>query len=273
MSTMSDAEELACARYRRGWLYDDPESYDLDYAGYLAELPFYRLVAERFSGGAGAMVELGAGTGRLTLALARLGVRLHAVEPADAMVSMLRRKLALEEREVRARVSVEQATATTFAGPRDSTCHVVILPFNTVLHLDTHEALALTFDHVRDRLAPGGCFSLDLTAPPWLRMSVDESAFGPIDQRVCPRTGNTVLTCDRTRYEPEHRRLRSELRMLPKGSEDGVERWLTQRVWTWQQILRALEVAGFEPQLAFGDVDLRPFEERSPRLLIAALRR
>src|SRR5690606_3816953 len=95
-------ERLVRGRFRRAGLYDDPTSYDLDYAGYNAELPFYRMLVREHVKEGDAYVELGAGTGRLVLPLAREGTRVHAVEPSKAMRKQLLAKLRREGEGVRA---------------------------------------------------------------------------------------------------------------------------------------------------------------------------
>ena len=82
-SALPDA--LRTTPFVRGDIYDAPDWYDVDYAGYRAEEQFYRLVKARALPESGTIVELGAGTGRLTFALVDSATRIHAVEPARAM--------------------------------------------------------------------------------------------------------------------------------------------------------------------------------------------
>lgn len=262
-------EIMARARFRRAALYDDPSSYDLDYAGYSAELPFYRMLAREHVKD-GVYVELGAGTGRLALPLAREGFRVHAVEPSTAMRRRLREKLRREGQGVRERVTVGDERADDFRLPRDARARLIALPFNAVLHVETREALLRSFAHARALVDDDGCFALDMTGPSWMVMSVGGLGWGRCDERTDPTTGARVLTCDETRYDRERRVLVSTFRFLEEGRRSGVELTLEQRMWTWQEVLHALEESGFVVERAFGDVDFAPFCEKSPRLLVAA---
>lgn len=266
-------ELMMSARFRRAGLYDDPTSYDLDYAGYKAELPFYRMLAREYGREGGTYVELGAGTGRVVLPLAREGARVHAVEPSKAMRKGLLEKLAKEEEPVRARVTVEGARADTFRVPDGMRASLIALPFNAVLHLETRDELLRSFAHVREQIDEKGCFALDMTGPSWTVMSVGGYPWGRLDERTDPRSGARVLTCDKTHYDAERRVLVSTLRFLEEGRREGVELLLEQRMWTWQEVLHALHESGFFVERAFGDVDFSPFHEKSPRLLVAALAR
>lgn len=269
---MSEAplEVMARARFRRAKLYDDPTSYDLDYAGYSAELPFYRMLVRDYVKEGGAYVELGAGTGRLALPLARDGVRVHAVEPSKAMRKRLREKVRREGEGVRERFTLDDGTAGDFDVPAGVRASVIALPFNAVLHLDTRDELLRAFACVRRRIDDEGCFALDLTGPSWMVMSVGGLPWGRYDERTDPTSGARVLTCDETRYDAARRVLTSTFRFLEEGRRHGVELTLEQRMWTWQEVLHALAECGFVVERAFGDVDFAPFSEKSPRLLVAA---
>lgn len=259
-------------RYRRRALYEEPGSYDLDYAGYTAELSFYRMLLREHVKDGCVYVELGAGTGRIALPFAREGARVHAVEPARAMRSLLEEKVAREPEEVRARVTVEGSRADDFHGPADVRVTLVSLPFNAVLHLVDGAELRRAFSRAHEALEPGGCFALDMTGPSWAAMGVGDVEWGRVDERVHPTSGRRVLTCDKTRYDAARRMLQSTYRFIEDGARKGLELTLEQRMWTWQEVLHALGETGFVVDRVFGDVDFSPFSEKSPRLLVAASR-
>jgi predicted RNA methylase len=261
------------ARYRRASLYDAPEWYDVDYAGYHAEAGFYSLIASQEVPAGEAFVEVGAGTGRISLGLAREGARVHAVEPSRAMREVLLERVGTLDGDA-GRVTVEDARLESFVGPVDERVAVVAFPFNAVLHIWSFEELVRSFRHVAARLDREGVFALDLTAPSWQAMAVGDLDWGRLDERTHPVRGTHIVTIDRSTYRRHDRALVSTYRFLEEGHEDeGWEITLEQRMWTYPEILHALDLAGFELHLVFGDVDLSPFYESSPRLLVSALKR
>ncbi len=253
----SSGRRLLCAG-----IYDAGEWYDVDYAGYLGELRFYRHVAESTGG---VIVEIGAGTGRLTVPLVVSGHRLWGVEPAASMRALLTEKLARSSLDV----VVEDAFAHTFVGPSER-AHAVVFPFNGILHVTTHDAVHDSFVHIRNKLAAGGVFALDMTGPYWESVRCGRVPWGRTDTRVHPRTGATFLTCDRSSYDRRSKIMRIDIRYAIADSDELVETTLLQRMWTTTEILHHLTMAGFTIDETYGDVDLSPYAEGAPRLLVTA---
>lgn len=246
-------------------IYDAGDWYDVDYAGYLGELMFYRQVCDAVVPAGGVVVELGAGTGRLTLPLAAGGRRLHAVEPAASMRARLLHKMSRQG----ASVDVEDALGHTFAGPA-TPASLIIFPFNGILHVHGRFALDETLRHIRERLAPGGRFAVDLTGPYWESIRRGRIPWGRVDERVHPKTGMPFLTCDRSAYHGPSRLMRIDIRYAPGDSDELIQTALFQFMWTTTEILAGIADAGFFVEEAFGDVDLGPYHEGAPRLLLVA---
>ena len=94
------------------------ELYDLvTPASFLGDAEWYRTKARECGG---PVLELGAGTGRIALRIARDGVPLHALDADPAMLDKLRQKLATQPQEVRERVTVTVGTCGRSRWPRGS---------------------------------------------------------------------------------------------------------------------------------------------------------
>ena len=251
--------------FRQMAIYDAPEWYDVDYAAYQGEISFYRFLLGRFLPADGVVVELGAGTGRLALEFAGDGHQVHAVEPSAAMRARLVKKR--DEKQLQQKIDVEAAVAKDFRGPPKSP-PLVIFPFNGVLHLSSRAELIASFRHVRARLNGAGRFAIDMTGPYWESMLLGSVPWGRVDARVHPVTGRPVHTCDRSTYDSATRTMRVDIRYLHDDEAEGVEVALTQRMWTYPEVLAALEETGFSIELLFGDVDLSPFDDGAARMLV-----
>jgi SAM-dependent methyltransferase len=107
--------------------------------------------------GDGRALELGIGTGRVALPLARRGVPVHGIELSKAMVASLRDKPGGDGIGV---TIGDFATATV-----DATFSVAYLVFNTIGNLTTQAAQVACFGNAAAHLEPGGCFVIEVGVP------------------------------------------------------------------------------------------------------------
>jgi SAM-dependent methyltransferase len=105
----------------------------------------------------GCALELGIGTGRLALPLARRGVPVHGIELSRAMAARLRTKPGGEH----VGVTIGDFATTTV----DGTFSVAYLVRNTIMNLTTQEAQVACFRNVAAHLEPGGCFVIEVLVP------------------------------------------------------------------------------------------------------------
>jgi SAM-dependent methyltransferase len=107
--------------------------------------------------GSGRALELGIGTGRIALPLARRGVPVHGIDLSRAMVARLRAKPGGDSIGV---------TIGDFATTRvDGTFSVAYLVFNTIMNLTTQAAQVACFGNAAAHLAAGGCFVIEVMVP------------------------------------------------------------------------------------------------------------
>ena len=112
--------------------------------------------------GAGRALELGIGTGRIALPLARRGVPVHGIDLSRAMVARLRAKPGGDAIGV---------TIGDFATTRvDGTFRLAYLIFNTIMNLTTQQAQVACFRNVAAHLEPGGCFVIEVRVPDLRRL-------------------------------------------------------------------------------------------------------
>jgi SAM-dependent methyltransferase len=117
--------------------------------------------------GGGRALELGVGTGRIALPLARRGVPVHGIDLSNAMVSRLRAKPGGDEIGV---TIGDFATATA-----DGKFSVAYLVFNTIGNLTTQDAQIACFRNVARHLEPGGCFVIEVGIPELRRLPPGET--------------------------------------------------------------------------------------------------
>jgi SAM-dependent methyltransferase len=117
--------------------------------------------------GSGRALELGIGTGRIALPLAKRGVPVHGIELSKAMVERLRAKPGGEDIGV---TIGDFSTATV-----DGKFSLAYLVFNTIMNLTTQEAQVACFRNVAAHLEPGGCFVIEVGIPALRRLPPGET--------------------------------------------------------------------------------------------------
>ena len=132
--------------------YDDSSGPEFDPPVIAATVEFLAELA-----GDGAALELGIGTGRIALPLARRGVPVHGIDLSPDMVSQLRAKPGGDE----IPVTIGDFATTTV----ERTFALVYLVFNTINNLTTQDAQVACFENAASHLQPGGRFVVEVGVP------------------------------------------------------------------------------------------------------------
>jgi SAM-dependent methyltransferase len=246
--------------------------YDLLHSQLTADIEF---VADLAQEATGPVLELGCGTARLLLPLARLGHEAIGVDASEAMLAIARAKLADEGAAVRTRVSLHQGDISQV--DLDGRFGLVVIAYNTLMHL-APVALASCLANVRRRLAPGAALFIDVDNPAAVH---DPGQDG-------------LLLLERTVYDEE----RGEIVVLSVSSVGDGEQQTRETIWLVDvspagggplkrivatstlhyyfahQLGRQLETAGFALLGQYGDYDKQPYDaDESERLLLLAMAR
>lgn len=227
-------------------LYDDPALYD-------------RLVppgpCETFYDGlapAGASVlELGCGTGRLTIPLARRGRSVTGLDASATMLSAARAKAAGSGTPI----CWTQGDMARFDLGR--AFDVIIITCNSLAHLTTQKALGGCFASVRRHLANDGVFAFDVVNPDLKLLR------RPIKERVKRvEAGSGVRLRETVRYDDESRIREAHWRVHDRdGSVHEVAFRLRQ--FLPDELPSPLRAAGLRLTARYGDFDRSPFRARS----------
>jgi len=130
--------------------------HDVECASYAADLPLWRqLCAEH----AGAVLDLGCGTGRVALDLARLGHAVTAIDADPTLVATLAERARAEGLDVRA------LTGDARSLRLDEAFALVIAPMQVVQLLGGPRGRRPMLACVRDHLAAGGVAAISLADP------------------------------------------------------------------------------------------------------------
>jgi ubiquinone/menaquinone biosynthesis C-methylase UbiE len=271
---------------RQGWEGWDEYApfYDWENARTLGrrDVGFWKRLA---AGAAGRVLELGCGTGRVTIPLAKSGVDLVGV---DRSQSMLDRAIARTSTTPRA-ANPESRPSTSSGRPRAKSrgrvpafvradirtlpfrrgrFAIVLAPYGILQSLTRETDLAATLASVARVLQRGGTFGIDLVpdVPNWREYRNKVQLQGKA-------TGGAQLTLvESVRQDPRRRLTTFEQRYLVRrGRQTTTHRFeLTFRTLSVPQMTRRLECAGFSVETVLGDYRGRPWDDRADVWIILA---
>lgn len=194
--------------------------------------------------GTGRALELGIGTGRIALPLARRGVPVHGIELSTAMAARLRAKPGGEE----IGVTLGDFATTSVVG----SFSVAYLVFNTIMNLTTQESQVSCFRNVASHLENGGRFVVEVMVPELRRLPPGETV-------VAFEVGKTRLGFDE--YDVAGQGLVSHHYLVT----DGVLELTSvpfRYVWPAELDLMA-QLAGLELESRWGGWGREPFTSES----------
>ena len=250
-----------------------PELYDLvTPASFRGDTEWYVARAQEADG---PILELGAGTGRITLQIAQAGCQIHALDADPAMLDRLQQKLISLPPHVRDLVSVTAGDMRSFALPERFA--LVIAPFRAFLHNLTEQDQLACLVRVREHLRPGGRFAFNVYHPSLEYMANNAGAHAGLWRWVgtFPRhDGGWIVRSEATRYDTVRQQLQSEHRFEEFGPDGTLQRTSLHRLSLAYlyppDIRRLLKEAGFVSVRIGGAFDGRPFENDTDELVIEA---
>lgn len=162
------------------------EFYDILHTG-LGDVEAYLGYARKFGP---RILELGSGTGRILIPLARAGFQVTGVDLSDDMMAICRQKLECESSEVRGRARVVKGNIVDL--DLGDTFDLVIAPCNLINCLTgPGEGLAL-LRTARRHLRDGGMFILDSSIPD-IPLMVKSNGVTKTFEFTHPLTGTTII--------------------------------------------------------------------------------
>lgn len=178
--------------------YLDAALYDYEYAERTQDVRWYREIAGERAGEA-PILELGAGTGRVTCPIARDGHEIIALDRMPSMLDALQKRT--EGKDYAERIDLREGDMRAIP-ISDGESNLVLAPFNGLMHLYVWQDLLRCFREVHRVLAPGGTFAFDVQIPDldWLLLDPEERHC--VTRFVHPVTAERLVYSTNHRYDP-----------------------------------------------------------------------
>ncbi len=242
--------------------------YDLDHADVTDDIGMYQHFALQVGS---PVLELGCGTGRLALPLARKGHDVVAVDVSPAMLTRLRAKLAEEKPEVSERVRPVLTDMRQLDLGEEFP--LAIIPLNTFMHLLTKEDQEAALRQTHLHLSSGGMLVIDIASPYLFLLATAGEAMTLQRELHDPEANRIVHKFISTRFDHANQ-IQSLLIVYDEVSEDRTVKRAAipvnlRYVFRFEMEL-LLERAGFHIERVYGTVDLDPLSLDSERMIFVA---
>jgi SAM-dependent methyltransferase len=238
--------------------------YDLFYADFDDDIEMYRGFADRTGG---AILEIGSGTDRVSIALAGEEHHVTGVELSDEMISLAQKKI--EASGLSKQVDLIQAEMRRFT--LDDHFGLAIVPLNTFLHNLTLDDQLSTLNSIKKHLTPNGLLVLDCFLPDptnaddhrlILQRSVIDRATGTAAQLFLSRTTDWANQQQDITY------------FIDRSDRSGqVQRNVFNTSFRFiyrNEMQLLLKQGGFDLKEVYGSYELDPFDAASDKMIVVA---
>lgn len=243
--------------------------YDAENADKTDDIDFYRELADEYSG---PIMEIGCGSGRVVLPLAREGHTVHGIDNNAPMLERAHKRVAMQPDRYTT-LTLQEGDVLTDALP-DEKYGMILLSYNMLMHFHQQTAQITLLEKMRRYIADDGVMVIDLPNAGEMFATPDSDAITLERTFVEPETGHMVMqqavsTLDRATQFMRVQWIYDEI------TDDGtLQRTIAPTVFRYYfpyEVQLLLRLTGFTVEQMFGDTDGSPFEDGSPRMIVMAV--
>jgi ubiquinone/menaquinone biosynthesis C-methylase UbiE len=250
--------------------YDWPDYYDWTSTGLDHDMTYYLELAKQFGG---PVLELGCGTGRCTLSIARAGIPVVGLDLSTAMLNKARQKA--KTMGLEGKIEWIEGDMSRFDLGRRFP--LIIIPYRSFLHLLTVREQVETLKRVRRHLADDGLFAFNIFVPKIKDLYETDGTYSFRGSFPIPGTDETIELYDFTEYD-HFTQIAHVIRYIERFDRQGR---MLERIRTFfrlryiypSELNHLLNLCGFKVVNRYGTFYRTPFDARSEELIIEAVKR
>jgi ubiquinone/menaquinone biosynthesis C-methylase UbiE len=249
-----------------GLLYDAVPAY-----ASRTDVAFY-VDAASAGGAASRVLEIGSGTGRVTLPLARAGHQVVGVDASPSMLARARAKLAQEPPAVRERVTLIEADGRDFDAP-GAPFDLAIAPFRVLQHFTTPSDQLAVLGSVRRHLDIGGRLAFDVFNPSYSALVGDRTGEAEdTPEQLLPdgRAFRRTVRIPRVRFVEQVSDVELIYYVRSGAETTRYVQAFPMRWYTPSELEHLVARAGFTIESMRGGFDGRPLTDDAPEIVIVA---
>ncbi len=244
--------------------------YDLQHGSFLDDIPMYLRLAHEMPATA-SILEIGCGSGRVMIPLAEAGFHVVGVDESVEMLRIAERRLRSSRHIPTERWSLVHADARTLQLDRPARFDMALIALNTFLHNLTRGDQLAMLRAVRDHLSVGGLLAVDLPPNDEMAYQPDDGVFQLEATLIDPLARSEIrkFVASRVFWATQEQELTYRIEERQAESSEATEQIVTFRlrhVFKHEMELLLLQT-GFAEPIWYGNYDLDPYGEGSPRMI------
>jgi SAM-dependent methyltransferase len=233
----------------------------------LVDAPFYLNLAMEVGG---PVLEIGCGTGRVLLPIARAGIEIHGVDNSRPMLGTLKENLAGESPETRGKVTLHSVDMRKFRLNRKFP--LVIIPFRPMQHMYTVSDQVRALKSAARHVGEGGTLAFDVFYPKFdiLRLGIGEERLeaewtSPSDPQTVIRRYYRKDAVDKINQTTS---LTFFFRRFCNGRLESEENdTLKMSYYTYPHLRALFLLAGLEPVAEYGSFAQTPLDNSAEEMI------
>lgn len=238
-------------------VYFDAKHYD-SWTNREIDIPFYINQINEYGD---PVLELGCGTGRLTLPIAEKEYKVVGIDTSRILLNYGRKKRNKKNLDVK----FIQADMRNFY--LNQKFNLILIPFNTIHHILSLDNIEKVLDNVKNHLSEEGRFIVELFNPNFDILNRDSNKKHNVVTYKDPYTEKEIDIYEKTRYDTAKQLL--HLTWFYETEADVIKKreWKV-RVWFPKEVDTLLSNNGFQIEQKYGDFDESPFTNNSGQQII-----
>jgi SAM-dependent methyltransferase len=242
--------------------------YDAENADKTDDIALYRDLTEDYPG---AILDVGCGTGRVVLPLARDGHTVHGIDNNAAMLARAHKRIAMQP-QAYPHLTLQQGDILKDELP-PTKYSMVLLSYNMLMHFHEQPKQIALLERMREVIKMDGVLVLDLPNPADTFATPDSDAITLERTFIDPETGHMVMQQAVSALDRTTQLMRVHWIYDAIDGEGAVHRTVAPTLFRYYfpyEVQLLLRLTGFGIDQILGDADGSPFEDGCPRMIVLA---
>jgi SAM-dependent methyltransferase len=251
----------------------DAAFYDYYSIGIEGDVEFYLEEAKK-SGSP--VLELGCGTGRILIPIARAGIDIVGLDRSPSMLEIARKKVSLLDKDIQSHIQLIEDDMRTFA--LEQRFKLIIIPYRAFLHLLTAGDQKKALNNIREHLEEKGLLIFNIFDPRLDFIVAHSEILGSAPTKdtefIYPKTGNKIIVWDTVQFHLERQMIDMYFIFEELNREGTVisktySKLLIRYIYRYE-MENLLELCGYKIESLYGDFKRGPFRYGGEQIWIAS---